>query len=198
MEVYEQQLIDFLNKMEYLSTEASDIYNSYFDTDASDVTVGVPSLLLNSDAATVQSKINKSQYLNGITLVNQVVNFFSNSAVAQGDYIDTVRELMYGNTARGSVLTIASEEIGNRLSSLATNLLGYFQNAQKILGMYNSDIVSSVAGALSDSDVMPGMSITKKNLVDFTVLTEQFKKLLNNEAVTTGDYQSTVDKKPSL
>lgn len=187
----ENELEIFMTTAKALELEASDIYKQYFATDASST---VSALLLNSTPATVSSKLTKAAVVSGITFVEQLNNFFANSAVSQADYHDTLQDLLYGNASLGSILTVSVESVGTRLQSLAGTCLTLFKKAKTLLDYYSDTEISAAVGAISTTTVVFGATKTKSVYTSGITLVEQFKKMINNEAVTTGDYGATLSK----
>ena len=181
----------FMQEMCWLKEEARDVYNAYWDTDASTL---VPALSTGTTGATVASKLTKTEYINGITFVEDVDDFFTNSAVTQTDYLQTCNQLQYGSANISTEVSNATESIGTRLQTLGINCVGYLKNANDILSFYTNNELGDLITNLDTQRVVPGSDMTKDDLSLGITVVEQFKKMMSNEAVTTADYGSSVAK----
>jgi len=175
--------------------DSQDIYDAYWKTDAN---VKIAAVALDTDPVTVGTKFNKTQYLSGVSLVEQITKFFGNVAVAQADYNGTCQNLKYGNTAALTPLSVATEDLGTRMCVLAMNLLGYQDRAKHILESYHDNSVSSCMASWSSDQVVFGSDMTKQQLDDAMILFTEFQDFMGNAAVTTGDYMSTLSKWKSV
>lgn len=191
---FEDNIIQFLTDMEWLSKEAIDLEKMYWATDIATDMSGLGA----GDPATVNSALTKTEVTDGYTFATVVKAFFGNASVTQGDYYVKISNILNGEDAAVSVLGPALEDFGDRLVIFCQKCYDDFLLAKHLLGVYNNMKISAVLGQLSNEDVLFGTSLTKSQISMFITLIEQFKKMINNEAVSTADYQSTVDKKPRL
>lgn len=190
MMLLQNKIKEFMNVMKQLNREAEDIYEVYWDTDVNTNIGG----LQDTDAATVNSKITKAEYVNGITISEQIKKFFANLAVTQGDYLSYCRNIQYGNDARVSKLSEAVEGVGDRLYQVSVNCISYYKTARDILDIYTGNEVADLIANLDEQRLVPGSDLTKSDLSLGITLIEQFKKMMNNEVVTQADYASTLAK----
>jgi len=186
--------IDIKTLMEgmlWLKEESRGIYNAYWDTDASTL---VPALSTGTTGATVSSNLTKDEYIAGIGFVEDLDDFFSNSAVTQTDYLQTCNKLRYGSASISTEVSNATESLGARLQTLGINCIGYFRSARDILNFYTNNELGDLISSLDSHRVVPGSAMTVDDLNSGITLVEQFKKMINNEVVTTALYEATVAK----
>jgi hypothetical protein len=181
----------FMDGMLWLKEESRGIYNAYWDTDAN---TKVSGLATGTTGATVASKLVKDEYTSGITFVEDLEDFFTNSAVTQTDYLGTCNKLRYGTASITTEVSNATEQLGTRLQTLGINCIGYYREARDILAFYTNNELGDMIANLDSQRIVPGSAMTKDDLNLGITLVEQFKKMLNNEAVTTGLYEATVAK----
>lgn len=187
--IIETAIAQMAASLKLISNEASDIEKAYFATGANAL---IGALATDGTAATVSTKLTKGEVVNAISLCQQVKNFFGNSDVTQDDYLVTIQNLLNGTNAANSALSQDVESIGERLKQLGADLLIHFKTAKNILKMYSASELSAAVGAISNQTIVFGGSVTKSKLVSGITLVEQLKKMINNEAVTTGDYEATI------
>lgn len=171
--------------------EAIDLKKLYFSEVDSDT---VFSALLSALAATFSTKLTKGECVNGATFVGEVVDFFTNSAVTQGDYHATIQSVKYGNheyTSPG--ISPACEAYGERLKAFAEVALDLFLRCLEALDIYTDNEIADALGALS-GDQVPWVEVSVADFTAGITLIEQYKKMINNEAVSTADYGATVAK----
>jgi len=171
-----------------MKEEVSDIQKAYNSTDIQTELSGKA----DGDPVTVTTKLTKLEFINGITMVGELVDFFNNAAVTQGDYWSTCENIIYGNDAAVALLSEAVEHTGDRLLELATNIEQIFKTCNNILNDYNNNNFAVMVTNFSDEDVIHGMGINRSLLSSGITIVEQFKKFVNNEAVATADYKVTL------
>lgn len=186
----ENEIKSFTNQMKNIWLEAEDIYKIYWSAGPSSELSG----LANGDAATVSTKLTKLEITNGLTFCEELIDFFTNDAVAQADYMATIQNIYYGNNAAVSPISVAVEALGSRLYNLAGTCWTQHNKAKSLLDFYNDTEISAAIGAISTTTVVFGANANKSLFTSGMTLIEQFKKMINNEAVTTGDYAATVAK----
>jgi len=172
-----------------MKEEASDIYKGYWATDAN-TTVGA--LSPGTAAATLATKLTKDEYIAGITMVEDIEDFFGNQPVSTTDYLATCEKLRYGSAATPTKTSEATEGLGDRMYQVALNCITLFGNCNTVLEMYFANEVNDQIANLDNERNVTGSNMTKKDLADGIVLVEQFKKMLNNEAVAAADYAATL------
>lgn len=185
----EDKFKSFATSMNWIMNEALNIDKSYFSTDASTLVGALPS---GTSGASLDTKLTKSQYQNGIGFVEQLNNFFSNSAVTTGDYLTNIEQLIYGNAASPTLLSAATESLANRMVTLASSALTQFNIAKDILNAYNNSGLGVLVSGGSGSTIVYGANHNITQLTQGITLVEQFKKLVNNESVATGLYSANV------
>jgi len=181
----------FLN-MEYLWIESQDVYDAHWKSDANTTISAVTN---STDPVTVNSKLTKAEYLAGITLCEQLTNFFGNSAVTQSDYNKTIQNIIYGNDAAVGELSTSVESIGDRLKSLSEIALAQYKEAKDILELYNDNGISTQLSGVSAGDNLGCMEYSKELLTSYIVFIQQYVNMIGNAAVSTGDYRSTLSKR---
>lgn len=183
------KIYDFTVSLSYLINECPDIEKLYFSGPSSQL-----SALGANDPVTVATKLTKTEIGNGITLCQQLNNFFQNSAVTQADYLATIEPILYGNDPAPSQISVEVEAVGNRLYLLCQNVLELFKQSKEIYSLYWSSEIGTIVGSLSSSTVFYGIDATASDLSNGITLAEQWKKMINNESVSTSDYKAIVAK----
>lgn len=180
---------NFMTGMIWLKEESKNIYDTYWDTDASTL---VPALVSGVSGATVDSHLTKDEFINGITFVEDLGDFFSNSSVSQTDYMQTCNRLKYGSASISTQLSNATEGLGTRLQTLGVNCIGYFEDARNILNFYINNELGDMIASLDAQRIVAGSDMTVSDLSAGITLVEQYKKMINNEVVTQALYEATV------
>lgn len=188
-ELLQAKFKTFAKNMTQVIDKTTFINKAYFSTDAS---TSVLALVAGTDGASLNTKLTKTEYISGITLVEELVDFFNNGAVTTGDYLSTLMGLTYGSAAVAANLSDATEDIADRMVALASDLFEYYDEATLIKDLYdNSDLSVLVANANAGT-VVYGASMTVSDLNSAITLVEQFLKIFNNEAVNQALYSDTV------
>jgi hypothetical protein len=177
-----------VDSLSIMKEEVADIGKVYWSTDANTAL----SALAAGDAATLSTKLTKSEMVSGITLCEQLDKFFTNQALAASDYGSTCQNLVYGNDARTAKLSESVEALGTRMVQVARDCLVIFKKCTELLSVYSANQVNLMITSLDTDRTIPGSDMTKDELSSGMVLLEQFKKLINNETATQGDYASTL------
>lgn len=185
----QEEIKNILLGLGSVKSQAEEAYAKYWGTNAN---VEIGAVANGTDAVTVSSKLTKSEFLAGITMSEQIKNLFGNAAVTQSAYAATVRQLIHGDTAASAALSGEVESIGDALLSLSSSLNAISARATAVLDDYFKTELSAAVGAISDSRIVFGASVTKALLVSGIILIQQIAKFLGNEAVTTGDYAATL------
>jgi len=172
-----------------IKEESKDIGKVYWATDANTI---ITAVTLGTDPVTVTTKLTKTEYGNGITTMEQLDKFFSNQALTTSDYLSHCQNIKYGDAVLATALSSAVEALGDRMYQVCIDSIELFKQCRNILNLYTSNEVDSMIGSLSDETHVPGCYITKADFAAGITLTEQFKKLLNNEATTQGSYETTL------
>jgi hypothetical protein len=180
-----------VDSMILLKEESSDIYKAYWSTDANTQVGGLAS---GDDAATESSKLTKTNYLNGITLCEDLEDFFGNEAVTTTDYLQNCEKIRYSDAGTPTKLSEATEGLGERIQQVAIDCIVLLQQCRNILQVYSANEVSDMITNLDPERPLGGCQLTASDMNSGITLVEQFKKMLSNEAVSTGDYASTLAK----
>jgi hypothetical protein len=125
-------------------------------------------------------------------MCENIINFINNQAVATSDYLATSENLINGSDQASQSLSQDVESIGTRLQNLGGTLITLNQTVSSLLNLYNAAQLSAVLTAISGDPVVIGCSTTKTKFLSGVTLLQQFNNLMNNSAVTTGDYLSTI------
>jgi hypothetical protein len=187
----QEKIVALVSAMKAFNLEASAVYNAYWDTDASTL---VPALPNGTDAATVASKLNKTQFINAMTFSEEVGKFFGNVALSGSDRLGVCSTVRYGSTAAGSQLSEATEGIGDRLKQLCVDAITILGYAKEIQNQYFKTEISTFVSPMSTASCVPGSSMSKDMLVSAVTLCEEFEDFMDGSAITTGDYLATLHK----
>lgn len=185
----ERKMYDLTVGLGYMVSECADIEKLYFSGPSTQL-----SGLGANDPVTVATKLTKTEVTNGITFCQQLNNFFQNAAVTQSDYNATVQTILYGNDQAVSQISIEVEAVGNRLYLLCQNALELFKLSKEVYTIYWASSIGTIVGSLNSATVFYGIDATASELISALNLAEQYKKLINNEAVSTSDYKATIAK----
>lgn len=187
----EDQLVSLMTSFYSMNREVIDLEHYYFNSNASTL---VNALASGTTPATTSASgaFSKDEFISGITLLQELSDFFNNQAVSTSLYISTCDNLRNASHPAGSPLSNDVENIGSRIKTLVLNLIELSKTAPNIEKIYNASGVSAVIGSISASTVVFGCGLTQAKLISGIVFIQQFQKFLNNEAVTQGDYLSTI------
>jgi len=190
-EILESSIKAFMGSMISLQPEVSDLSKLYWSEVSTDATY---TGLAGGAAATYSSKLTKQEIINALTIAEQFVAFFGNTALTQGDYLLNMQGIIHGNDAYTNPgISIAIEDFGARSVELCQNLLQLFKDAKDILDLYFDTEISAAIGALTINEI-PWHNFDKVDFLASLTLIENFKKVINNEVAGAGDYGSTVAK----
>lgn len=170
--------------------ECIDIDAAYFKTEASTY-VGAKAA---NDPVTVNTKLTKTQFVNGITFIENVVKFFGNAAVTTGDYLSSIDPIKYGNTTGATAVPASVEALGSRLLQVCTDSIYLLQQSKLQESVYNSTSIGTAFASVPDAVIVFGAEMTRAELVAGVTLLQQWQRFIGNLSVTTGDYASTLSK----
>jgi len=173
-----------------MKEEVKNVTKTYWSTDATTLITGAS----DPDPVTFATHLIKTEYIGGITLVEELEDFFINSAVTQADYAQTCEKLLYGCAVEPTKLSNATEEVGDRLIVVAGNCAELCKKCCNMLELYINNQVDLMIANLDTQRIIPGSQMTKDELSSGITLVEQFKKMMNNEVVSTADYSATLAK----
>lgn len=186
----QEHIAEVAESMMLIEEESKDIGKVYWSTDANTV-IGA---LGASDAATLATTLTKTEYLSGVTLAEELEDFFFNEAVSTSDYIQNCEKIKYGSAATGVNRGNATEALGSRIYQVALDCIELYKSCRHILRLYSQNEVGDMIANLDTHRIIPGSEMTRDELNSGITLVEQFKKMMNNEAVTQGDYSATLAK----
>lgn len=187
----ETEIESFMTSMESLQRESSDIYAVYWKTDANTTLGGFS----DSDPVTITTKLTKAELVAGVTFCEELEDFFTGEAVSQSDYLQTLLNIRYGNNEKTSpVASVAVEAIGDRLYQVSLDCIQLFKNAKDILDVYTNNEIGDMVTNFDNHRIIWGSNMNKLELNEAITLVEQYKKMINNEVVSTASYGDTVAK----
>jgi len=172
-----------------MRNESLDLYNLYFK---GGVTADI-SAALGTDPVTQATKLTKDQLIAGLTFVENLDKFFSNVAVTTSDYLTTCETNIYGN-ATPTFISTATESFGDRSVQVCRDAITQFNRSRDAENWYNSSELSAMIGSISTQTIVYGSDMSKDDLIAAIVLMQQFQNMMNNAAVTKGDYKVTLGK----
>lgn len=170
--------------------EVDFIVKNYFATTASTL-VGAAA---SGDAVTVTSKLTKAEFTAGITMSQQLQNFFTNQVVTTADYMASVHNLINGSNPLTTALSQDVEAIGDKLVNLANKSLLLSKSCQSIIAAYNASELASALAAMSSTTIVFGADIPKQLFVDGVTLCQEVFDFYGNASVTQADWMSTISK----
>lgn len=188
----ETRISALMGTMNALMFEAADLYKLYWSEVSTDATF---TALGSGAAATYTTKLTKQEVINALTLSEQMDRFFTNQSLTQADYRTNMNGIRYGNDqyAMAGGISVAIETFGERAVTFINQLFQLFDEAKCILDLYFDTEISGAVGAVTGAS-LPWTTIEKSDFTGSITLIENYKKLINNEVATAGDYGATVAK----
>ena len=188
--VLQKQIKDIMNALCVMYPEAKDIHAAYFVTDATTQITAAGT----GDPVTVESNLTKEEYIACITFMENLKNFFENSSVYQSNYLDTINDVIYGDAVLATQLGEATEQLGTRMKDVCTNALEVYKWCCKAYNIYVENEISAAISGMSSGSVVFGSGMIVSELTSAMTLIQQFQNMINNSAVTTGNYKATLAK----
>jgi len=185
----QNNIITIMTSLQSMQRECTDIYNAYWKTDAQPT---VNALTSTGTAATVASNLTKGNYVDGISFAENLNKFFSNQAVTQSDYLQSINQIKYGNAELVTQLTEATEQIGTRIKQLCLDALEVYKQSLDIVELYFDNEVGDIIGVLDSQRIVPGSEMTVADLTVAITLFQNFQNMITNQSVSTGDYSATI------
>jgi len=105
-----------------------------------------------------------------------------------------VLNIIYGDTDGATSVPASAEALGDRLLALSNSCLAMLNACRDALAFYSANEISDMVAVLEPERGIFGSNMTKQLLIDGMTCVENFKKMLNNEVATQGDYNSTIHK----
>ena len=186
----QDEIKDFMATMLFFQSESLDLYNLYWKGDVSSTI----SALAGTDPVTLSTELTKNELINGVTFCEELDDFYTNSGVTTGDYNSTCQNIIYGDVTTPTKRSNATEDMGERLKNLCTNAISKDSQAMLIVDLYNDNEFSDIVSVLDNQRIITGSDMTKDDLNLAITLITQYRNMIGNSAVTTGDYASTVSK----
>lgn len=187
----QNQVKMLMNELNELNNAAQQTGKAYWATDAN---VKVAAVADSATAVTVSSRLTKAQFLSGIGLCEQIGKFFSNQATSQADNCATMLAIHIGNGAAPAVLSEPTEHIGKNMVNLCDALIAIHKKCRELLGVYWGAELGAAVGAISDSSIVFGGSVTKSQIVAAVTLMDNLIKFCENSQASTSDYSATIAK----
>lgn len=190
-QILETKIKTFMTSMLWMQPEASDLAKLYWAEVNSDSTY---TALSSSAAATYSTKLTKQELTNALTFIEELEDFYTNSALTQADYLANIQAIVYGNDEYTSPgISPAIEGFGERSVTLLESVLVCFKDAKDMLDIYFDNEISDAVGALTGEEC-PWYAFSKSDFTEAISLIENFKKLVNNEVASQADYGATIAK----
>jgi len=185
----QNNIITIKNSLKTMEIECASIYDDYWKTDANTTISG---LATGTTPATVESNLTKQNYIDGITFSENLEKFFTNTAVSQSDYLQTIGQIKYGDAVLETQHTVATESIGTRIKQLCLDALEIYKQSLDITNMYFDNEVSDCVAVWDNHRIVYGCEMTKIELSNMITLLQQYQNMIGNSAVTPGDYSATL------
>lgn len=186
----EKKLLNVNETLNLIVNQASSVYKLYWATSVSTDISGLSA----SDPATIDGGISKADLVNGLSIAEQLNNFFGNSAVASSDYLANINKILYTNIPRVTKLSNAVESLASLELALMWNLLNVYNEAKVIINLYFKNEVGDIVGVLDANRLIPGSNLTQADLAAGVTMLTNIVAFMENGAVTTSDYQATLSK----
>lgn len=171
--------------------ECHDLENLY---NKGSVASDIAGLASDSDPAAQSAKLKKSDVLNGEKLVRNLVNILDGQVMEMADYNQIIQNLKHGQSILPSVISSDLEDFSTRVVQVANDLLVQYNRCRDVLNFYKSTEIELVAGVISDSTIVFGSEMTKKDLVLMMDLVKDYIDYIENQTVTQFDYKTTLSR----
>lgn len=186
----ETKILNINGTINLMIAQAQAVYKLYWSSSvATDI-----SGLASGDPATIEGGISKGDLLNGLTIAEQLNNFFGNSAVTTGDYLANVNKILYTATPRVTKLSSVVETLASMELALSWNLMNVYNESKVIINLYFKNEVGDIVGVLDAQRLIPGSQMTQADLSSGITMLSNLVAFMENSAVSTADYQATVSK----
>lgn len=186
----QQDIVTAMDSFRGMRNEGKDLYNLYWKgTVSSDI-----SALADGDPASIEGELTKIDLTNGLAILEQMDNFWQNSAVTQADYNISIQKILHGDAVLGTALSADTEDYAARLVQFCTDMLTQYNRARGIINCYNACEVAAAVAAISTQTIVFGSEMTKDDLTSAVTLLSEIIDFIENAAVATGDYKATLAK----
>lgn len=170
--------------------ESKDIYQVYWETDLN-TTIG--SLLLGTSPATSSTRLTKQEYLDGITLISNYIDFITGVAVGTVQRSQFCHNIING-TATPTNINPLVESVGERMKALSEVFVFHFLNFLRLEKIYFDNEIGDLVGVIDAQRIVFGSSMTQTDLAAAITMLSEFRDFMNNSAVATANYQTTLSK----
>ncbi len=184
IDYFNNHIKDFLEDTVQVNKETNLLKILYADIVANDI-----SDLVDSDPATINTKLYKKDLFDFNNLIVNLVNFFDNAAVTQANYRTTLTVVQNGNaTPQAQVVSNATENYGDRIYQLSYVMQKMEESALRIkrahTDIYMKECIDAVM-AVNPTAIVPGTSSTAAALsVGITLMTDMVDFFSNQPIVT--------------
>ncbi len=190
-EMLETNLKSMMSNYYILFLESADLYSLYWGTA---INTDVAALATGTTGATVSSHLTKDEFILGLTLTEQLKNMFGNAAVTTGDYLQSTHLIVNGTASISVVVSNGVESMGDRLLALSHSCLNLYRSAKFNLDLYFDNEVGDCVAVMDPQRIMFGSNVTVSDLSTAVTLLQKFVAFMENSAVATNDYASTLSK----
>ena len=118
--------------------------------------------------------------------------FFSNQAVAQSDYLQTIEQIKYGNAELVTQLSEATEQIGTRIKQLCLDALEIYKQILDAIDLYFKNEIGDMLAVMDSHRIFSGAEMNVSDLTAAITLFQQFQNMIENSAVATAEYGGTI------
>ena len=185
----QNSIITIAESMMSLQRECADIFDSYWKTDANTTISG---LATGTTPATVDSKLTKQDYIDGITFAENLEKFFTNTAVSQADYLQTINKVKYGDATLETQHTVATESLGTRIKQMCLDALEIYKQTLDTTELYFDNEIGDALAVMDSHRIMFGCEMTVSDLSNTITMFQQYQNMIQNSSVSTGDYSATL------
>ena len=185
----QQEIASIMSLFRSMRNEGKDLTNMYFKANVSGDIAG----LAGGDPAAKNAKLTKTDIVNGFTMMDNLNNFWENTAVSMADYNATIQLILNGSAVLGTELSVAVENFADRLKIFSQNALNQFNSVRDISRQYTDTELSAAVTAISIETVVFGSEMTANELTDAINMFNKYIDFIQNTAVaTSADYGITI------
>lgn len=188
---FESQMKSFAQGLSGAVGDAADLRAFYY---ASGSDALVDALAQNTTPATVSTGLIKVDIINFVGVLTEIAKLMGNQVTAQIYGQAYAEKLLEKTTVADEIVSHSVEAVGERMKALSRKLCDLYVQAVKLSAMYDAVKLGVVASGLagttpsSGDTVVFGSDTTANKFIDGATLLVQFKKFMNAEVTTQGDY----------
>lgn len=188
---FEITMGEFAKELAASVIEAADLRAFYYASNASAL---VDALSQNTTPATVSTGLTKIGTTNFVGVITELGKFMNNQSANQIAALTLSEVVLEKTTVAPAILSHAVEAVGERMKALARKLCDLYGGAVELSSIYDAQEIGAVASALDEGSIVFGSDTTAGTFIAGATLLVQFRKLMNNETTSQGDYLNTVSK----